>query len=90
MTSAVLMQEASLLHRQGKLAEAAARYRQVLALEKKNLGAMFGLATIHCQEGRLEEGIEVARKVVKAAPRYAPAHNLIGLAQQRLGRGRAQ
>jgi tetratricopeptide (TPR) repeat protein len=86
MTSAFLMQEAGLLHRQGKLAEAAARYRQVLALEKKNLGAMFGLATIHCQEGRLDDGIELARKVVRAAPKFAPAYNLIGLAQQRLGR----
>jgi tetratricopeptide (TPR) repeat protein len=86
MTAAFLMQEAGLLHRQGKLGEAAARYRQVLALEKRNLGALFGLATIHCQQGRLEEGIELARKVVKAAPKFAPAHNLIALAQQRLGR----
>lgn len=80
------MQEAGLLHRQGKLTEAAARYAQVLTLEKKNFGALFGLATIHCQQGRLEDGIELARKVLKADAKFAPAHNLIGLAQQRLGR----
>jgi tetratricopeptide (TPR) repeat protein len=86
MNPTFLMQEAGLLHRQGKLGEAAARYAQVLALEKKNPGALLGLATIHCQQGRLEDGIELARKAVKTAPRLAPAYNLIGRAQQRLGR----
>ena len=54
--SSFLMQEATLLHRQGQLAEAAARYEQVLAQEKKNPDALFVLATIHCQQGRLERG----------------------------------
>jgi tetratricopeptide (TPR) repeat protein len=86
MKSPFLMQEAGLLHRQGRLAEAAARYEQVLALEKKHLGALFGLATIHCQQGRFDDGIELARRAVKTEPKFAAAHNLIGLAQQRLGR----
>ena len=86
MNSPFLMQEAGLLHRQGRLAEAAARYEQVLAQEKRHLAAMFGLATIHCQQGRLNEGIELARKALKVEPKFAAAYNLIGLAQQRLGR----
>src|SRR6188474_1803303 len=84
--SAFLMQEAALLHRRGDLTAAAARYEQVLTLEKRNHGALFGLATIHCQQGRLDEGIEFARRAVKAEPKFAAAHNLIGLAQQKLGR----
>jgi tetratricopeptide (TPR) repeat protein len=80
------MQEAQLLHREGKLADAAARYEQILQSDRKNLPALFGLATVRCQQGRLEDGIEIARRLVKAEPKYAAAHNLIGLAQQRLGR----
>jgi tetratricopeptide (TPR) repeat protein len=80
------MQEATLLHQQGRLSDAAARYEQVLAQEKRNLDAHFLLATIHCQQGRLNEGIELARKAIKLDPKYAAAHNLIAIAQQRLGR----
>ena len=81
-----LMQEATSLHRQGQLSEASARYEQVLAQDKKNVDALFLLATIQCQQGRLTEGIELGRKAIKLDPKYAPAHNLIGMAQQRLGR----
>ena len=84
--SAFQMQEAALLHRRGDLTAAAARYEQVLTLEKRNHGALFGLATIHCQQGRLEQGIELARRAVKVEPKFAAAHNLIGVAQQKLGR----
>jgi tetratricopeptide (TPR) repeat protein len=80
------MQEATLLHQQGQLSEAAVRYAQVLAQEKKNADAHFLLATIHCQQGRLTDGIELARKAIKIEPKYAAAHNLIAMAQQRLGR----
>ena len=80
------MQEATSLHRQGQLVEAAARYEAVLAREKRNTDAMFLLATVHCQQGRLSEGIETARRALKMDPKYAPAYNLIGVAQQQLGR----
>jgi tetratricopeptide (TPR) repeat protein len=85
-STAFLMQEAALLHRRGDLPAAAERYAQVLAVEKRNRGALFGLATICCQQGRLDEGIEFARRAVKAEPKFAAAHNLIGIAQQKLGR----
>jgi tetratricopeptide (TPR) repeat protein len=81
-----LMQEATSLHRQGQLLEAAARYEQVLAREKKNTDALFLLATVHCQQGRLNDGIETARRALKIDPKYAPAYNLMGVAQQQLGR----
>jgi tetratricopeptide (TPR) repeat protein len=81
-----LMQEATALHRDGQLADAAARYEEVLAHEKRNTDALFLLATVHCQQGRLSEGIETARKAIRIDPKYAPAYNLIGVAQQQLGR----
>lgn len=81
-----LMQEATALHRQGRFAEAAARYEQVIASERKNVDAIYLLATIHCQQGRLTDGIDFARKALKIEPKYASAHNLIGMAQQQMGR----
>src|SRR5436305_661959 len=81
-----LMQEATALHREGQLVEAAARYEQVLAQERRNTDAMFLLATVQCQQGRLADGIESARKAIKLNPKYGPAYNLIGVAQQQLGR----
>lgn len=81
-----LMQEAIALHRRGELAAAAARYEQVLAAEKKNLDALYFLASIHCQQGRLAEGVELARRALKIEPKFAPAHDLIGVAQLGLGR----
>ena len=81
-----LMQEATALHRDGQLMEAAARYEQVLTREKKNTDAMFLLATVQCQQGQLGAGIETARRAIKLYPKHAAAHNLIGVAQQQLGR----
>lgn len=80
------MQEATALHQQGELTAAAVRYRQVLASEKKNLEALYFLASICCQQGDLTEGIDLARKALKFEPKFAPAHDLIGVAQQQLGR----
>src|ERR1044072_5926460 len=81
-----LMQEATALHREGQFTEAAARYEEVIAQEKKNADAMVLLATLQCQQGRLTDGIETARKAAKPNPKYGPAYNLIGVAQQQLGR----
>jgi tetratricopeptide (TPR) repeat protein len=81
-----LMQEATALHREGQLVEAAIRYEQVLAREKRNTDAMFLLATAQCQQGRLSDGIETARRAIRIDPKCAVAHNLIGVAQLELGR----
>src|SRR4051812_18620023 len=86
MPTSFLMQEATLLHQRGELAEAARRYERVLAAEKRNLHALYFLAAIRCQQGRLDEGIELARRALKIDPKLAAAHNLIGMAQQQSGR----
>jgi tetratricopeptide (TPR) repeat protein len=81
-----LMQEATLLHQRGELAEAALRYERVLAAEKRNLNALYFLAAIRCQQGRLDDGIALAHKALKIEPKLAAAHNLIGMAQQQRGK----
>ena len=51
--TAFLLQEAALLHRQGALAEATSRYHQVLRSEPANADALYHLAVLACQQGRL-------------------------------------
>jgi tetratricopeptide (TPR) repeat protein len=86
VSASFLMQEATLLHQRGDLVEAALRYERVLVTEKRNLNALYFLATIRCQQGALDDGIELARKALKIEPKLGPAHNLIGIAQQQRGK----
>ena len=87
-----LLQEAARLHRQGALADAASRYRQVLESEPDHAAALYHLAVIACQQGRFAEGIELARRSLASDPQQPRAHNLLGMALSRLGaaRGRAR
>src|SRR5712691_5767232 len=80
-----LLQEADRLHREGALAEAASRYRQVLQGEPDHAAALYHLAVIACQRGDLSEGIELARRSLASAPREPRAQNLLGMALGRLG-----
>jgi len=61
-TTASLLQDAIALHRQGALAEAEDRYAQVLRSDPANADVLYRLAQISCQEGRLVEGVDLARR----------------------------
>jgi tetratricopeptide (TPR) repeat protein len=80
-----LLQDAARLHRQGAVAEAANRYRQVLQSEPENVQALYHLAVIECQQGQFREGIDLARRSLASDPRQPRAHNLLGMALGRLG-----
>ena len=80
-----LLQEAALLHRQGALADAAGRYRQVLQGEPDHAQALYHLAVIACQQGDLGEGVQLARRSLANDPRQPRAHNVLGMALSRLG-----
>ena len=67
--TAFLLQEAALLHRQGALAEATSRYHQILRSEPANADALYHLAVLACQQGRLQEGVEFARRALLIDPR---------------------
>ena len=84
-SAASLLQDALQLHRQGALAEAAVRYRQILSDEPHNADALYYLATVCCQQGHLVEGAEFASRAVAQDP-SARAYNLLGMALQRIGK----
>src|SRR5947208_15157196 len=85
-STAELLADAVRLHRQGALAEAAARYEQVLRNDPASAEALYALAQIACQEGRFCNGVELARRVLAIDPREGRADNLLGMARARLGR----
>jgi tetratricopeptide (TPR) repeat protein len=88
MTSSTVaaLEEAARLHRQGALADASSRYRQVLESEPDHAGALYHLAVIGCQQGEFDRGIELVRRSLASDPRQPRAHNLLGMALGRLGR----
>jgi Tfp pilus assembly protein PilF/SAM-dependent methyltransferase len=81
-----LLQDAARLHREGALAEAEHRYRQVLQDEGEHAVALYHLAVISCQQGRFGDGIDLARRSLASNPRQPRAHNVTGMALSRLGR----
>src|SRR5438552_12041950 len=81
-----LLEQALALHRQGALADAAARYDEVLRADPDNSDAYYYLAMMSCQEGRYAEGAELARKSLASEPRNARVHVLLGRASGALGR----
>jgi tetratricopeptide (TPR) repeat protein/SAM-dependent methyltransferase len=81
-----LLQEAARMHGQGALADAASRYRQVLQGEPDHAPALYHLAVIACQQGRFDEGIELAQRSLASDRRQPRAENLLGMALSRVGR----
>jgi tetratricopeptide (TPR) repeat protein len=81
-----LLQDGLDMHRRGAVADAAARYSQILKFEPKNVDALC-LLGIACGElKRFAEAVDLLRKAVKLAPKHAPAHNLLGSALREIGR----
>ena len=80
------LRKAVTLDQGGNLPAAMAAYREVLAGEPGNVDALFLLGRAHCMCGEFERGAELLRKAARAAPKYGQAHNLLGMALNRLGR----
>jgi protein O-GlcNAc transferase len=80
------IEEALALQRRGALADAAARYAEVLRVDPDNSDVNYYLGTMACQEGRFSEGIEFARKSLAGDPRNSRAYVLLGRASSALGR----
>jgi protein O-GlcNAc transferase len=89
-TSSDLLQEGLVLHRRGAVAEAAARYAEVLRIEPGNADAHYYLGMMSCQNGQFAEGAEYARQSLAREPRHTRAYVLLGRALSALGqRGEA-
>ncbi|HVZ27607.1 MAG TPA: tetratricopeptide repeat protein [Rhizomicrobium sp.] len=65
-------------HQAGRLEEAVARYRQVLALRPDLTAALNNLGSALCEQGKLDEAEASYRQALALAPRQAEAHNNLG------------
>ncbi|MGA2441898.1 MAG: tetratricopeptide repeat-containing glycosyltransferase family protein [Tepidisphaeraceae bacterium] len=72
-------------HQAGRLAEAEAIYRQILAQNPDHIEAMNLLGTLAAQAGRLDAGLELMRRAVRLQPDSAQGYYNIGIALQRKG-----
>lgn len=80
---APLMAQALALHKQGRLADAIAAYRQVTAMAPRFAQARNNLAVALKASGHLKEAVSQYRQAVKLDPGYAMAHaNLAGALQE--------
>src|SRR5882757_2089924 len=82
---ASLLSEAAALHRSGALAEAAARYQEIVRADLSHVDALYGLAQISCQQGRFADGVALVRRALAVEPDRARSHVLLGRALVELG-----
>ncbi|HEY1785723.1 MAG TPA: tetratricopeptide repeat protein, partial [Pirellulales bacterium] len=64
--------------RAGQLAEAAAAYRQVLALRPDLAGAHYDLGNVLLRQGKLGEAAQRYEDALDLEPKFYPAHNELG------------
>ena len=74
------------LHEAGRLAEAEAAYRRILAADPDHAGALHLLGVIAFQGGRADLAIVHIGRAVALDPAVAPYHNNLGNALRALGR----
>ena len=72
-------------HRAGRLEEAEALYRQVLAEDPGNADALHLAGVLAFQTGRPAEGLARIEAAIRIHPRVAPYHNNLGIILTRLG-----
>jgi tetratricopeptide (TPR) repeat protein len=85
-SSGQLLEEAMQLHRNGRLADAALRYRQVTRIEPRNVDAMRLLGSVRMGQGNVADAERWFRKALLIDPNSAAAHVEYGVVLCRLGR----
>jgi tetratricopeptide (TPR) repeat protein len=79
MNPAQPLDQAMKIHRAGRLAEAEALYRQILAAEPGNARAMQLLGVIAFQSGNLKAGMELIQQAIRLNPNCADFHANLGV-----------
>jgi tetratricopeptide (TPR) repeat protein len=79
-------QTAMMFHRQGRLAEAATIYENILATDKGHVGALHCLGGIAYQTGNLERAVALIAEAARINPAIAAADAYRGAALNQLGR----
>ncbi len=74
------------LHQQGRLAEAAKIYEDVLAADKAHFAALHCLGVIAYQTGNLERAVDADSRAVRINPKIAAADPYRGAALNQLDR----
>lgn len=80
------MQRAVALHQSGKMEQALALYREVLALQPDNIDALHLTAVAHCQNRDFELALPLFEHVIRLKPDFAEAWNNLGKAFKSLDR----
>jgi predicted O-linked N-acetylglucosamine transferase (SPINDLY family) len=88
MTPTQILQEGMRLHQSGRLNEAEARYRQLLALDSKHAEALHYLGLLAYQGKRLDDAVRLVSESIAVDPKNVAAHNNLGNALAMLGRHR--
>jgi tetratricopeptide (TPR) repeat protein len=73
-------------HRSGELAQAEARYREILAIDPNHADSLHLLGVIAHQVGRHEQAIDLIGKAIALNDRVPAFHNNIGLTLRAIGR----
>ena len=79
------LEAGGLLHQAGRLGEAEAIYRGILALDANHFGALFLLGTLSVQTGKPDVAIDLLRRAIELNPNYAEAHYNLGSVLQARG-----
>ncbi len=85
MTLQMLLNQAVALHREGRLAEAEALYRQVLAQSPPNFQLQYRLALLQHQQQRPKEALDTLRAALAIDPKAAEALVLQGTLMAAVG-----
>jgi protein O-GlcNAc transferase len=83
---AAAFQQGLALHQQGRLDEAEALYRSVLATEAAHFGALHLTGLIHFQRGQPAAAVEWIERAIAVNPGVSDAHSNLGLALQQMRR----
>jgi tetratricopeptide (TPR) repeat protein len=82
------LRDASVLHSQGRLNEAAQRYQLVLAADPRNYEALYRLGLVRLQQGRFDGAATQFRRALKVERRAVDAHQHLAVALSGLGQHR--
>ncbi len=68
------------LQQQGRLAQAEALYRAVLARDPDHIRALFNFGLVRVRQGAIEDAIGLFGEALQRQPGFAEAHNALGIA----------
>lgn len=81
-----MLEQALEYHRAGRLDQAEAIYREVLAREPEHADALHLLGVLAAQRGQPEKGAALIRRAIRVRPDVAAYHNNLGEALRALGK----